>query len=65
MTVKTLQGRLSAAPQNGKVFCFIGKKMFPIETAFTANKDIIINLDMSDEDLYDAARENWFSQQEP
>lgn len=65
MTVKTLQSRLSEASQNGKVFCFIGKKLFPIETAFTADNNIIINLDISDEDLYDTAKENWFSQQEP
>jgi len=65
MTVKTLQGRLSESTSKTEVFCFIGDKLVPIDGAFTYNNKFIISLDINDEDLYEAARKNYFSKQEP
>jgi hypothetical protein len=64
MTVKTLQGRLSAVKDSAKVFCFIGEKLVEVNGAFTYNNDIIIDLNIKDEELYEAARKNLVSKQE-
>jgi hypothetical protein len=64
MTVKTLQGRLSAVKGSAKVFCFIGEKLVPIDGAFAYDNNIIINLNISDEELYEAARKNLVSKQD-
>jgi hypothetical protein len=65
MTVAELLNRLSDAPKKGKILCFVGEQLVPISGAFTANGDILMSLDVSDEDLYDAARTNFFSKQDP